>query len=695
MSRWGAFAGLVAASLAIFSSGAMAAGAGDSKPSFQPADLRVGGGEETWHADGSFHLDWSNPANTAEAGLAAVHYRVRNAASATVVPDTRIGWATDRIDRVQVPDIPGVYTAEVWFEDTSGNQGSPATANLRFDNVRPGPAGPHATPDWIGRTALPYVVRLGHPAAPLPQSGIRGYAISVDTNAVGDPCAAVLCSDAEIDLPIGIEGDSMPMAGLHEGTNYVHAVAVSGARLKSTAPASAALRVDTADPVTALRAPQGGWTNRPVTLAATATDALSGMTADGTAGPFTAIRVDGLAPTTAAGSSVSTTVIGEGVHTVAYYARDAAGNVNDGGAGNGVANRPPSTTTVRIDRTSPSASFVNAQNPEDPEAIEVRVSDPLSGPDSSQGQIAVRRNGSGEPFEPLPTDFAAGMLRAHWDSDAYPAGEYEFRATGYDVAGNAVATEQRANGASMVLPNPLKIPTAMQTGFGGKALVWHRCERHGERRRCRREVIHGFDRRPPARLLPYGRPTLFSGRLTAGLDSPLGQTSVQVIERFAPGAGERERVTLVRTDADGVFTARLAPGPSRQIWATFPGTRTLTRSSGMPVRLGVLGDVRMRPSSTAATVGGPPVVFAGRVEAGGAAIPADGKSVQLQFRLPGLPWTEFRTIQTDADGCFHYPYRFVDDDSRGVRFEFRAFAPAQSGWPYEPAGSRPVAVTGR
>ena len=69
--------------------------------------------------------------------------------------------------------------------------------------------------------------------------------------------------------------------------------------------------------------------------------------------------------------------------------------------------------------------------------------------------------------------------------------------------------------------------------------------------------------------------------------------------------------------------------------------------------------------------------------------------MELQFRLPGLPWTEFRTVQTDRRGRFRYGYRFSDDDSRGVRFQFRAYAPAQGDWPYEPGGSRPVAVRGR
>ncbi|HEU4393614.1 MAG TPA: hypothetical protein VFR04_08275, partial [Solirubrobacterales bacterium] len=83
-----------------------------------------------------------------------------------------------------------------------------------------------------------------------------------------------------------------------------------------------------------------------------------------------------------------------------------------------------------------------------------------------------------------------------------------------------------------------------------------------------------------------------------------------------------------------------------------------------------------------------------KVASEGASLPADGKVVQLQFRLPGLPWREFRTVRSDRAGRFRYAYRFSDDDSRGARFQFRAYAPAQAGWPFEPAGSLPVAVLG-
>ena len=75
-------------------------------------------------------------------------------------------------------------------------------------------------------------------------------------------------------------------------------------------------------------------------------------------------------------------------------------------------------------------------------------------------------------------------------------------------------------------------------------------------------------------------------------------------------------------------------------------------------------------------------------------IPARGLSVELEFRLSGLPWAQVRTVQTDAAGRFAYPYSFSDDDSAGVRFLFRAFVPATGDWPFVPATSRPLAVTG-
>lgn len=635
----------------------------------RPADLRVVGGSDTWHADNRFSLSWTSPVPGSPA-LTATRYRVRNPQGATI-DESRLSWVGDGIGPLIVPKVPGTYSAEVWFEDTAGTQGPPATVPLRFDDVRPAPIEPQPVNGWIGRTAFPLRVRLGHPPGTAPLSGIQGYAVAIDPTPGGAPCAAAdHCSDAETALRGGVEDDELAIATLPEGTSYLHAVAVSGSGMKSATSGQAVIRVDTTDPVTRLAGAPAGWTNRTASLTANATDSGSGMEASGDGPlPFTAIRIDGGAPEIGLAGSIAASVIGEGVHRIAYYARDAAGNVDDGAQSNGVLDSPPRTAWVRIDRTPPSAGFANSQSPRDPELLRVRIADPLSRPDLSHGWIGVRPAGSGDRFDPLPpAPPEDGVLRARWNSDAYPVGNYEFRAIGYDVAGNAAVTTRRQNGEPMTLSNPLKAVTTLRAAF---------------------------PRRGTQRIVRYGRGVLVGGRLIAGTGSPLSGMPVQIVERFAAGAQPAERVSTVQTARDGAFAIHAAPGPSRTVEVSFGGGPALTRSASDVLHLQVRSRVRLGASASVARVGGAPLVFRGQVVAPPGAIPPVGKSVQLQFRLPGLPWTEFRTVQTDRRGRFRYAYRFSDNDSRGVRFQFRAYAPAQDNWPYEPGGSGPVIVLGR
>jgi len=625
----------------------------------QPANLQVDGGEESWHSSRMFALSWSNPP-----GIAAVHYRLLGPGGGALIGDTTLPWAANAIEHLSVPAAPGAYTTEVWLEDAGGAQGPPVSAKLRFDDARPGAVEPVPSPQWIGRSAFPYTVHLTHPSGPLPISGIRGYAVSTDTSPTGSPCGGT-CSAAETDLQGGIAVDSLPIGELAEGTNYVHAVAVSGSGTSSAAVGTAILRVDKTEPLTRIDGLPAGWSGEPVKLTAEASDAASGMTATESAGgPFTAIQIDGGAPTIALGASVSATVIASGVHTVAYYARDAAGNVADGATGNGRTNHPPATTVVKIDREPPRLAFAAAQSAGDPELIEARAEDRYSGLDPGRGSIAVRRVGAGERFAALPTKISAGTLRARWDSSTYSPGEYEFRATAYDTAGNVATSLDRADGSAMRLSGPLKVPV--------KLLI-----RGGRERTVR-----------------YGRGTWFAGRALTARRTPLASAAVRVNERFAAGGSPAERVSTVRTGEDGRFGIRLAPGASREVLATIAATATTRGASSRPLALNVHSRVVLRASARVAKVGGPPLIFRGKVASQGTTMPADGKVVQLQFRLPGLPWSEFRSVHTGPNGRFRYAYRFSDDDSRGARFQFRAYAPAQADWPFEPAGSLPVTVTG-
>jgi hypothetical protein len=653
-----------------------------------PIGLEVAGGAETWHHSNRFHLEWRLPPGIG-LPLTGTEVITRDPAGA-MIAEQHFGGPVERTD-VTLPGPPGEYRAEVWLEDVLG-AGTSAEAKLRYDDSRPGTASAERPRGWLGRADFPLPIRIEHPQGALPPSGIRGYAISIDGSAESLPCEGpILCDESETDLRGGIEDDVLTIPELPEGESHVHVVAVSGSGMRSAQPGDTVLRVDRTDPVTHLGGAPTGWTNRAVTIAVTATDDGAGMAE---AGAFTAVRVDDGRPSIAAGDQVMATVIDAGVHRVERYARDAAGNINDGTTRNGVANLAPVTTTFGIDRDPPRVAFLNRSDPADPELLRVQVADPLAGPSMWRGSISLRAAGSGDAFQPLPTQVVAGDLRARWDSESYPPGRYEFRATGFDAAGNASTSDGRLDGAPMVLSNPLKTPTALSFGFGGETLVWQHCTRRQGRRQCRREAVTGFGRRPRGRLVPYGRGAMVSGMLRTAAGDPLPNAPVRVVERLRRGAGTATRVEAVTTGDEGRFSLRLPSGPSCEISAEFDGTRTLTRSAAAPLRLGVRTRVGLRVSSRTARVGGAPVVFIGRVIAADGEIPAQGKELALQFRLPGVPWTEFRTVRTDRLGRFRYAYTFSDDDSRGARFQFRAYAPAQSDWPYEPGSSGPVAVLG-
>ena len=544
----------------------------------------------------------------------------------------------------------------------------PSAGAFDGEEARPGPAAPVPRHRWIGRPEQPFTARI-EPAAWAPKgSGIAGYAVSVDRDPAGQPCASALfCTDDETDLTEGPEDDTLDVGELPEGLSYLHSVAVSEAGVHSAKVETVPLWVDSSDPVTRLSGVPADWVARPVTLRAEAGDSASGMADEGPDGPFTAIAVDGAPPNLSSGSSASATVIASGVHSVAYYARDAAGNADDGAVVNGRPDPPPETAIVRIDREPPRVAFLPSTHPDEPELIEARVADPLSGPDASRGWIGVRAAGSGVSFEPLPTTADGDRLRARWNSDDYPPGEYEFAAMGRDRAGNAALGTRRASGAPMTLPSPLKSETVLKAGLAGVPAA-------------------------PAGSVAFGRGVVYRGRLTLASGTPLGGAPVRVVERFATGAAAPPRMSAAETAADGSFALRLAPGPSRTVQASYAGSDARARAAAAPEILRVRTGVRLRASARVATVGGRPVVFSGGI---GGGVPAGGLPVELQFHLPGVPWTEFRTVQSDDRGRFRYPYRFSDDDSRGVRFLFRAEVEAAAGWPYEAGSSAPVSVRGR
>jgi hypothetical protein len=650
--------------------------------------LHVFGGD-VWHADNQFRVEWDpNPPTPIQT---EVRYAVRGPGHRFLAGFPELTAEIPYSVTVSVPPVPGVYWLEAWdhtpYEAATPN-GPAVFAPLYFDDARP-PVPRASAPAWVA-AGSPVPIHVAPPTAPLPVSGIQGYAVTIDAAAGASPCArADRCAPAEIDLPVGNAVGAISLPAPQEGVGYVHAVAVSGSGMDSATAATLPIGVDGTPPRVRLEGAPGGWDSGPVKVTAVASDPLSGMAAAGPGGPETAIAIDGAPPLLAAGPNVGATVAGEGSHRIAYWGRDAVGNAGDGS----LPFAQPETTTVQIDETDPIVRFA-AGDPGDPERIEATVVDKLAGPAAGRGAIELRPAGSTGRFSPLPTEAQRGRLVARWSSDDYPRGDYEFRAVGYDAAGNSAVSTLEPGGAPLVLHNPVKRVARLAFGFGAGKLVLQRCSRADGARRCHRTVVRSFAKRPASRALPCCHGALVGGRLLDAGGGPLAGQSVDVVETFARGSRMRARTTAVTTDADGAFRAWLAPGPSRQVSAEFPGTHRLTRADGRRLRLRVRAGVRLHVSTERVRVGGAPVVFRGRIVHPDARIPPTGLPVQLEFRLPGMAWSEFRTLQTDSAGRFAYPYSFSDDDSSGVRFLFRAFVPATGNWAFAPATSRPLPVTG-
>jgi hypothetical protein len=656
-----------------------------------PLELKLLG-EEDWRADGSdFDLRWKLPEADQGSPISSARYRVRRVGGGFDSGPQVANGGTTATDDVTVPS-PGEYEVSVWLVDEAGNgsEDNAATVSLQFDSARPGPVLPNPPSGWISRNEL----AAGHEQtwnavnpSLVPASGIRGYATRVDQQPATEPCdAADRCSASEIDQP-GEENRIRTIEDLPEGNSYFHVVAVSGALLKSAETRHQVLRVDKTDPGVTIAGATEDWTSRPVALVATSADSVSGMaTQSGDDGqPFTAIRVGASEPVMTSGGRLEHTLEAEGAQTIAYWARDLAGN-----------EAAPRQVTVRIDRTAPEVSFAPTQDQADPDLIRARTVDALSG--VVGGQIAYRRAGAAQ-FENLPTQKVGDDLIARVDSDRLQEGAYEFRAEAVDAAGNRAVSDRRSDGSAMVLQLPLKLRTALSARFAPSPAASPRkprCKQRSrvKRRRCRRRARRAL--RPVAqaanvRVVPYGIGVRVEGVLRTTSGQPVAGQPLTVTAE--PDAGSASGPSSVggSTGSDGGFTVYLPPGPSRTIRVSFGGSQTLARSSSEPLRL--LAPSRASLRITPRRIRNRQrILIRGTVAHAGARIPVRGKLVEIQFYdSRRRRWRSVQLLRTDSAGRFEYPYRFLYID-RPSRIRFRGVAVSEAGWPFLASASRSVSV---
>lgn len=620
----------------------------DNRQPPPPVDMRTDM-DGAWSPTPEVAVRWDSTGD-AGSGITSVRWSLLRADRGRPVSSGSIAGSA-RSTTIRVPE-PGDYLLETRFADQAGNVGSPAVARVRFDDIPPPPARPLVPSGWQSADELPIRAAV-EPVEAAGPSGILGYALATSDQGAVVPCRATTCDSDELTL-VDRPGVAPPtVGGLREGVNWISAVAVSGALLPSRSPVTARLLVDRTYPETSLLGVPSGWSREPVRLVARSADALSGMEddPDDDGRPVTVIEVEGGETVEADGDRAEVEVAREGITEVRFFARDLAGNVNDGRLGPGSERHPrPGIEKIMVDRTPPSVTFAGRPDPTRPELVRFDVDDPLSG--VGGGRLVIYPAGSPGHEVEVPSLLSAGAIEAGIPSDDLPAGPYELVARVSDRAGNFRESEPAR------LELPLKVPATVRLG----------------------------DELSPRRKL--------SGSVLLGGGPPGRSIDLVVEEDFGSRSGRAPRLSDVRAAPDGSFDFTVPPGPRRTIRVRFAGTASESRAVSDPIEV-IDRDRVSFSTSTRSLRNGRILKMRGRVTGPGVGTAGAGKDVVIQFFDPSRKrWRPVEVVSCGADGRFRLDYRFMTISS-AQRILFRALSLGETDWPFRPAASRQVAVVVR
>jgi hypothetical protein len=340
-------------------------------------------------------------------------------------------------------------------------------------------------------------------------------------------------------------------------------------------------------------------------------------------------------------------VPGDGEWRLQVALEDEAGHVGAASA----------ATSLLLDATPPTVAFAPA--PDDPLGVVLHAADAHSGVASMT--IEARLRGS-EAWQVLASGGGDSLI-GRLDTERLAPGTYEVRGRAVDAVGNERTASAWRSGGSVHLVLPAKIGSTLTAGIGsGKRL----------------------DARP---VLSFGRAATIKGSVKDAAGNPRAGVAVTVSERtLTPGAPWRS-VSTVKTGRTGGFSYRAEPGASRTLRFAYPGSVAASSASAE-----VVLRVRALTSLTASKRrlrNGETITLRGRLR--GAPIPATGKIMTLQARIPG-GWRTFGTARARAsDGRWSYRYTFTRT-SATARYTFRVVVPREDAFPYATGVSRPLRV---
>ncbi|MCD6726284.1 MAG: Ig-like domain-containing protein [Solirubrobacteraceae bacterium] len=651
----------------------------DNSPPAAPTGISLQGDEPSiWRTVNGFTIAYSNPATGTGSPNTASQVQVC-ATDSTGAPDMgacetqpTIGSAGGS-NTFTVPG-PGEYRARVRVHDkVHTGAWSDWSSTLRFDDVVPGKPQPDSYNGWVSGESLLRIWKIRRPLKDAwidPPSGIAGYAIDRSGAMPGTAIEAVAGLDSEATAAVDLR--AWP-----DGIHTVRTRAISGAGL-ATADEHVELqeiKIDTGRPSLAIAgAPgQGETISRPVVLAVTATDSLSGMTAAPPdratdEGGHLAYSIDGRPDQLVRGGQTVLS-FADGEHTVRLVAIDVAGNRSY-----------ERSLTFKQDTTPPSGGL-EPTDPNDPRRLSFFVHEACI-----KNAVVEISSDAGATYAPLDTSIDGQHVVAHVPSDVWDRREpIHVRARVTDCAGNTAVLDRRWDGSrpgTQIGPVslPARTPVSLAAAFDAKEL--RRCDkrrsRTGRKPRC-----------APATVLTAAGPRTVHVRLSLASGAPLSGRRLLV-----------QRQPETRTLAQWTTVAELVTAPDGSARASV-AIPTSVRVRVLHLHDELFGDamsntltsrVRARSTITAPRRlhNGAKLVVSGRLR--GDHVPP-GMTIALYGYNPlKRRWVPVRAaVKVAPNGRWRAGYRFTST-FRPVRYRFRARIAQRADYPFATAWTRTISV---
>jgi hypothetical protein len=179
-----------------------------------------------------------------------------------------------------------------------------------------------------------------------------------------------------------------------------------------------------------------------------------------------------------------------------------------------------------------------------------------------------------------------------------------------------------------------------------------------------------------------GQATTVSGRLTDQTGTPIPGATLDLLSQTVGSSAAFAVLGHASTDANGVYTFRVPPGPSRVIRT---GYRAFANDTGYDATADLTESVTATTSLsvTPQRLRGRTFTFLGQIHAGNF---PPGQQVDIKA-LIGRFWSHVTFARVASNGRFKTRYR-LKHHYHHVTFVFRATPVASPVWPYEAQPSK-------